>query len=129
MPKKERTEQVKITQAAYYQRHKKRLDKQNKKWAKQNKERSKEIKRTYAERNPDLVIFRAQKNQARRRGIGFLLSFKEWQSIWKKSGHAHERGRRLSQYCMARFGDKGAYAIGNVRIITHEQNAFERWHR
>jgi hypothetical protein len=129
MPKKERTERVKFMQAAYYRRYKKRLDRQNKRWAKKNKQRVVEIKRAYAERNHDLVVFRAIRNSARRRGIDFLLSFEEWQSIWKRSRRAHKRGRHLDEYCMARFGDKGPYAVGNVRIIKHKRNAKEQTKR
>jgi hypothetical protein len=62
---------------------------------------------------------------ARRRKIGFLLSFDEWLSIWIKSGKLPFRGSRRGQYVMARLGDKGPYAVGNVKIITTEENVRE----
>ena len=65
-------------------------------------------------------------HSAKRRGIEFLLTFEEWLKIWMDSEHWHERGIRKYQYCMARFGDKGPYAVGNVKIITNEENLLER---
>lgn len=62
---------------------------------------------------------------AKRRGILFLLTFEEWLYIWETSGHLSLRGRLKGQYCMARFGDQGAYQVGNVRIITVSENRAE----
>jgi NUMOD3 motif len=65
------------------------------------------------------------KCSARECGIEFLLTFDEWYKIWFDSGHLHERGPRKEQYCMARFGDSGPYAVGNVKIITMSENSHE----
>lgn len=62
---------------------------------------------------------------AEHRGIRFTLTFDEWVAIWKASGHFHERGVWKGQYVMARFGDKGAYEVGNVKIVTNQQNIAE----
>ncbi len=66
--------------------------------------------------------FRRQLRDAARREIVFKLSFGEWYSIWLKSGHLSERGRKKGQYVMGRNGDKGAYEVGNVKIILCDQN-------
>lgn len=68
------------------------------------------------------------KNGASLRGIGFLLTFEQWFQIWHDSGHIDERGRSLHQYQMARYGDVGPYAVGNVRIITCAANKAEFVH-
>jgi hypothetical protein len=52
------------------------------------------------------------------RGIKFLLTYEEWLQIWQDSGHYHERGCHRGQYVMARYNDRGPYAVGNVRIVT-----------
>lgn len=70
--------------------------------------------------------YAAQRHSARKRGIAFLLTFDEWLDLWIKSGKWSNRGRYRGNYCMARFGDKGPYAIGNVEIITFEQNCMNR---
>jgi hypothetical protein len=62
---------------------------------------------------------------AKRRGIAFELTFEEWFEIWEVSGHFEKRGRSRHEYHMARHGDRGAYAVGNVKIITASQNIKE----
>jgi hypothetical protein len=70
--------------------------------------------------------FKAHRKSAIERGIEFSLTFEQWMEIWQASGHFHERGCKRGQYCMARYGDAGAYSVGNVRIITIEANSAER---
>lgn len=71
-------------------------------------------------------FFLQQKNNAKSRGIPFKLTFDQWLTIWTESGKLEKRGRNESQYCMARHGDKGAYEIGNVKIILGSANIQER---
>jgi hypothetical protein len=69
--------------------------------------------------------FYTQRSDAARRGISFELDWPTWRAIWISSGHAHERGRGASAYCMARFGDKGPYNADNIKIITNFENSSE----
>lgn len=62
------------------------------------------------------------KDNARRRGIPFTLTFDEWLKMWVESGHYYERGFKNGQYVMSRFEDKGPYTIGNISIILAEEN-------
>ena len=71
------------------------------------------------------AAFYSQRHSARLRNIEFLLTYEEWLQIWIDSGHLSERGRKKDQYVMARFGDKGPYAVGNVKIVTANQNMSE----
>ena len=70
--------------------------------------------------------FDEQRYSAGYRLIPFNLTFSEWWELWQTSGQWKNRGRgtRLS-YVMARLGDSGPYAIGNVRIITMGENMVE----
>ena len=71
--------------------------------------------------------FHQHKQNARRRGVPFLLTFEEWVTVWFESGHFDERGNKTaSGYVMARFGDEGPYALGNVEIVPHRVNVAER---
>jgi hypothetical protein len=73
---------------------------------------------------PDpLRAFRQHKAGAAKRGIGFDLSFSEWWGIWE--AHYHNRGTRSGQMVMARMGDVGPYAVGNVSIKTSIANVRE----
>lgn len=69
--------------------------------------------------------FREQRHSSEQRGIAFLLTFDEWITVWTESGHLHERGKAPGQYVMARYGDCGPYAVGNVKIITMKANIQE----
>lgn len=64
-----------------------------------------------------------QKAHAAARGIPFLLTFDEWWAIWEP--YWELRGRSRDAFVMGRIGDVGPYAVGNVKIITHEQNRVE----
>lgn len=62
------------------------------------------------------------RRDSRGRGIAFLLTFEQWLLVWVESKQIYNRGPKLGQYVMARFGDKGPYALGNVKIITAAEN-------
>jgi hypothetical protein len=66
--------------------------------------------------------FFTQRATSKDRGIDFTLSFSEWLGIWIASGKLLRRGRQCGQYVMARNGDRGPYALGNITIITHSEN-------
>ena len=69
--------------------------------------------------------YQSHKDNAKARGITFLLTFNSWLKIWKNSGRLKQRGRGSNQYVMARIGDQGPYAIDNVKIITNRENTQE----
>jgi hypothetical protein len=75
--------------------------------------------------NPEQYGYRGHKSRARQKGIEFLLTFEEWLSIWTESGKFAQRGTGSLDYCMARHGDVGPYAVGNVRICTNQENIRE----
>lgn len=64
----------------------------------------------------------SQRKSARHRGIEWKLTFAEWWDVWQSSGKWNKRGRG-NGYCMARFGDEGPYAVGNVEIILTKENS------
>jgi hypothetical protein len=71
---------------------------------------------------PTQYGFTQQRSNAKQRGIKFKLTFEQWLAIWKQSRRLPQRGRTKGKYVMARFGDKGAYEVGNVRIILFATN-------
>lgn len=58
--------------------------------------------------------YQMHRNNAKVRGIGFELTFKEWLDWWHDTGHYHERGSKRGQYVMGRIGDRGVYKLGNI---------------
>lgn len=69
--------------------------------------------------------FKTQKNSAKSRGIEWNLTLKEWWDIWQEDGKWENRGIGSGKYVMARICDLGSYSIGNVQIITHNENSVE----
>ncbi len=67
-----------------------------------------------------LKAFRHHKHAASARGIAFELTFAQWWELWEP--HYHLRGIRSGQMVMARRGDVGPYAVGNVSIKTSRAN-------
>ena len=108
---------------AWFAANKERNSANKKAWRQANKERHYAHNRKSALKHPESPAYLKQRHQAKRRGIGFLLTFEEWWAIWQASGRWEQRGIRRGQYCMARFGDEGPYAVGNVWISTVEENS------
>lgn len=69
--------------------------------------------------------FCQQRQNARNRGIEWNLTLWEWWQIWEESGKWNQRGRNDGEYVMARYCDEGAYEVGNVRIVTCNENINE----
>jgi hypothetical protein len=75
------------------------------------------------ERTP-LGAFSRQRTYAKKRGVGWEITFWEWWTIWDESGHWNERGTGQG-YVMCRVGDSGPYAAWNVRIAPATENNLE----
>lgn len=75
------------------------------------------------------AAFRAYQDQRRsaknRRKVPFELTFTEWMWLWLSSGYWDQRGNKRDDYVMARIGDQGPYAVGNVFFQTVAENARE----
>lgn len=80
------------------------------------------INKLKGSKNP-ITAFTSHRKNSYKRGIEFKLSFIEWWRIWQESGKWGLRGRGIGRYCMARFGDKGPYEVGNVVIQLATENS------
>lgn len=69
--------------------------------------------------------YHVQRGCAKRRGVAWGITFGEWLGVWQESGKLPQRGRKSTEYCMARNGDVGPYAVGNVHICTNAENRAE----
>lgn len=73
-------------------------------------------------------LYNGHRDRAKKRGIPFELTIKEWVGIWSLvlgPSWVGRRGRGKYKYCMARYKDTGPYAIWNVKIIKNAENASE----
>lgn len=65
--------------------------------------------------------FTSQARNSKIRKIPWRLTLWQWWKIWEESGKYNQRGRG-NGYVMARYGDEGAYEVGNVLIISVRRN-------
>jgi|SRR5215472_5712223 len=67
-----------------------------------------------------------QKNRAGNRRIAFLLTYEQWRAWWQAElaarGPGARRGLGNGGLVMCRFGDKGAYEVGNIFAGTQSDN-------
>jgi hypothetical protein len=81
---------------------------------------------------PDAIYqrWRAHYHTAKTREIPFRFTLLEWCNWWMeeldKIGPRTVRGRGRDMYVMCRFGDAGAYEVGNVFAGTPKQNQNDR---
>ncbi len=78
-----------------------------------------------AYRNKLKKAFRAQRANARQRGIKFDFTFAWWVIAWGASGRLYQRGKGYNKYVMARYNDIGPYNIDNVKFILGPKNCSE----
>ncbi len=70
------------------------------------------------------IAYNTQKANAKKRGIGFMLTFQDWCEFWGED--IERRGTGPTNLQMQRFADTGPYAIGNIKKGTPKQNAATR---
>lgn len=68
------------------------------------------------------TAYKYQRRSAKTRGIEYHLTLADFWKIWKDSGKWEFMGRGRGRYCLTRVNDKGPYAVGNVVVMTTEQN-------
>ena len=95
-----------------------------------NKNLSVEQRKQKAERQKlwwktDYGQYKSHQRRASRSNIPFEISFDDWLTIWKTSGHYEERSP--TGYVMCRVGDEGPYAKDNVFIAKASDNKRDAW--
>lgn len=70
------------------------------------------------------LIWLQQKNQANFRGEIWLLDFEDWLRLW--ADNWDKRGRKRDHFCMTRTDYEGAWALGNVEVITRAEHVIRQ---
>lgn len=68
--------------------------------------------------NGATLAWREQRRNCLNRAIPWHLGLGQWWSIWEASGKWSQRGRHKNSYVLSRIGNKGAYEVGNVHVVT-----------
>ena len=109
----------------YYRKHRDRILAGNKAayWA--DPEASRAAQRLWKREHPERVAFHTTKHSASRVDAEFNLTYEEFIEVW--CGDVHRRGRMLDNLGLYRYGDAGAFELGNVYVATlSEHNAGAR---
>jgi hypothetical protein len=67
------------------------------------------------------ISFHTQMTKAKRRGIGWELTFEQWLEWW--GDDLSQRGVGPGKLSMQRIRDTGPYALGNIEKGTQKQNS------
>lgn len=70
------------------------------------------------------IAYFHQRARAKRRGIGFELTFEQWREWW--GADIDRRGTRKGDLCMQRIRDTGPYALGNIEKGDAQKNSDTR---
>jgi hypothetical protein len=123
---KARREEINAYKREQYALNKEKAKAQVYAWRLANPEKARKSDVQKRAKKPAFYAFLSHRAASLKRNIPFLLTFEQWMTIWEESGKFAERGKNSHNYCMARFGDRGGYEAGNVRICTARENAVER---
>lgn len=70
--------------------------------------------------NPEKHAYWGQRHTSKQRGVEFNLTFEEFVEFW--GDDFERRGRGKKDLCMCRYGDTGAYEVGNIYKDTNAGN-------
>jgi hypothetical protein len=73
--------------------------------------------------NPEYASFIHLKESAARRSIAFKLTFDEFRAWGHTHGYFTGKGREKDGLTVDRIDQAGAYEIGNIQVLTNEENA------
>jgi hypothetical protein len=68
---------------------------------------------------------RQWRSAVQERGLDFEIAFADWVAWWLTEDRWANRGTRRGQFVMCRFGDLGAYRLGNIYCGTVTDNGRE----
>ena len=80
------------------------------------------ILKKYKEKNPVKYTFCVLKNNAKRRGKDFSITFEEFEEFCVKSNYIAGKGRKSESYHIDRIDENKGYSIDNIQILTNKAN-------
>lgn len=84
-------------------------------------------KRRYREKNPLRSSFQNLKDNAKRRGKEFSLSFDEFKKFAVKTGYINRKGKSKEGLHIDRIDVNKGYCIDNIQVLTNSDNVKKYW--
>lgn len=79
-------------------------------------------KKRYAEAHPVKYAYQVLRQNARRRGKEFSLTFEQFEKFCYETDVLHGRGRSATSYHIDRIDDSKGYTIDNIQVLTNSEN-------
>lgn len=79
-------------------------------------------KAKYRKNNPLKSGFQSLKDNAKRRGKVFGITFDEYKEFVTKTSYFLKKGRKSDSYHIDRKDETGPYAINNIQLLTNAEN-------
>ena len=77
----------------------------------------------YKQNNPERHAYNTLKNNAKRRGVFFNLSFEEFKEFCYKYDYIAGRGRTKESYSIDRIDNMKGYTKDNIQVLTLSENS------
>jgi hypothetical protein len=75
------------------------------------------------ERHPETYVLNAMRQRARKRGIPFTITLKEFRGFCQRTGYLDLRGRTPGSMTVDRIDHDKGYHIWNIRPLSHGENS------
>lgn len=80
------------------------------------------LKRQYKERHPERYAFTVLRNNAKRRGKVFELTFEQFMEFVVRTNYMAGKGRLKESLHIDRIDESKGYTIDNIQVLTNTQN-------
>lgn len=79
-------------------------------------------RRLYKERHPERYAYENLRNNARRRGKEFLISYDEFLQFSIETNYMLGKGKNKFSYHIDRIDENKGYTLNNIQILTNVEN-------
>lgn len=80
------------------------------------------ISRSRRKNNPIRASYQALKDNAKRRGKAFLLTFEEFKQFAIETKYYKKKGIYKKNYHIDRIDENGPYSVDNIQVLTNTEN-------
>jgi hypothetical protein len=82
----------------------------------------------YKEKNPEYYAFYVLKNNAKRRGVVFGLTFEDFKKFAIKTNYMKKKGTGSESLHIDRIDEKKGYFKGNIQVLSNSDNVKKYLH-
>jgi len=78
--------------------------------------------RAWKKANPLRYAYQSLKDNAKRRGKEFDISFDQFKDFCIKTAYIQNRGRLAGSFHIDRIDETGGYTLDNIQVLTNSEN-------